>query len=279
MPLGFDIHRFRMSVKHGNPDRGGGNPDGMVAENFPGFVYHFHLFFGVPGIQERINVRQCVKRNLVGIHVRLYRPPFQAGFGLLMQFFHRLDPGTGDRLVCGNHKSFDLIFGVDGMERHHHLDGGTVGVGNDVFVPKQSHRIRIHFGYHKRHFRVHAPCAGVVHHHTPGFRCDRGKRFTDISACGKQGQVIAFERILFHLFNRYPLPGKGQFGSGRPARGQQSDIVDGKILLFQAGEHLLAHSPGCARNHYINSFVRHLSSLLFNAFFYKPTSSWFSLSS
>ena len=68
---GFDIDGFGMAIKNRNPHGGCRNADGIIFQDFSRFVDHLHLFFGIPVVQERINVRQTVESDWMGIDLAL----------------------------------------------------------------------------------------------------------------------------------------------------------------------------------------------------------------
>ena len=52
--------------------------------------------------------------------------------GLPVQLVHRRLAGAGDGLIRRHHDALDAGDVVQGLERHHHLDRGAVGIGDDV---------------------------------------------------------------------------------------------------------------------------------------------------
>ncbi len=53
----LNIHRLRVATNCRNANRGGGNSNGLIFQNFSGFIYHLHFFFGVPVVEKGINMR------------------------------------------------------------------------------------------------------------------------------------------------------------------------------------------------------------------------------
>ena len=82
--------------------------------------------------------------------------------GLARQLAHPFLAGTGDGLVGRHVDATDAYLVVQGLERHQHLDGGAVGVGDDVAVAKIGQRVRVHFRNDQGNVLVVAEAGGVV---------------------------------------------------------------------------------------------------------------------
>ena len=78
---------------------------------------------------------------------------------------------------------------MKGRQGQHHLDGGAVGVGDDVVLLRQD--IGIDLRHHKRHRRVHAPVGGVVHH----VAADGGKFWRQLGRSGTAGGEYGKDRL------------------------------------------------------------------------------------
>ena len=150
-----------MAAFYGHAHGGGAHSDGAVPQDFTGFVHHLHLLLGIAVREEGVYVRQ---------NVQVY-PVRKFGAGAAGAFrFQLLDAplaGTRDALVGAHHNTLDAIGLMQRRKRQHHLDGGAVGVGDDVVVLRED--IGIDFRDHQRDGRVHAPIGGVVHHVAANF--------------------------------------------------------------------------------------------------------------
>jgi hypothetical protein len=83
---------------------------------------------------------------------------------LLEQFVHARLARARNRLVGRDDHPLDLRRIVQRLQRHHHLRGRAVGIGDDVAGLVAVNRIGIHFGHDQRHVRVHPVERAVVDH-------------------------------------------------------------------------------------------------------------------
>ena len=100
--------------------------------DFPRLVEHLHLLFRIVVLKEDVDVRDHVVGELVGelVHGRLFTGDYL--LELMAQLVHRRGTGAAGCLIGGDAYAADVREVVDGLERHHHLDGGAVGVADDV---------------------------------------------------------------------------------------------------------------------------------------------------
>ena len=114
-------------------------------------------------------------------------------------------PGAGDRLVSGDHHTLDLPLVVQRLQRHHHLDGRAIRIGDDPALGELPQVVRVHLRHHQRHVGVHAELAGVVDHHAAGLGCARRMHGRHRRAGREQPDVPAreVERVeVLHLEHR-----------------------------------------------------------------------------
>jgi len=194
---------------------------------------------------------ETVEGNAMGIDLTGQLLVVEQGPHLGRQLLHRLLAGAGDRLVGGDHHPLDAGGIMQGLQHHHHLDGGAVGVGDDAFVLVQGDVLGIDLRHHQGHVRVHAPGAGVVHHHRAGRGGDGGILLADAAAGGKQGKVNALKGIPGkHVHRDLPaFVGEG-FADGALG-GQKPELAHRELAFLQTLHHLLAHRAGGAHHCYL----------------------------
>ena len=134
---------------------------------------HLHFFLGVVIFKENVDVGQAVEGNAVGVGLVFGIAPVEEVAHLALQLFNTLLPGARNRLIGGNNHAPDFGRIVQGLERHHHLDGGAVGIGDDAVMVFQG--LGVDFGHHQGAAVIHAPCGGVVHHDAAGMGRMGGK--------------------------------------------------------------------------------------------------------
>ena len=113
--------------------------------------------------------------------------------GVVEQLVHPLLAGAGHRLVGRHHHALDAELVVQRLQRHHHLDGGAVRVGDDVALAEVAQRLRVHLRHHQRDVGLHAELAGVVDHHAAGGGGARRVHGRDRGAGREQADVPAAE--------------------------------------------------------------------------------------
>ena len=115
-----------------------------------GLLYHFLLFLCVAVIEEDVDVRDEVAEDGMG--------EFLGGKALyaVYEVLVSLLSCARDCLVCRIHHSLYLKGVVQGLERHHSLYGGAVGVCDYALVPVDV--LRIDLGHHggTSSFIIHA---------------------------------------------------------------------------------------------------------------------------
>ena len=152
--------------------------------------------------------------------------------------------------ILQDEKECFLSGSLEGLERHHGLNGRAVGVCDDALVLILRDGMRVDLRHHERDFRVHAPGAGVIDDHRTGGGYDRCKNLGGTAARGEKRDVNAkiLKRILGQLtdgvFFAHELD-----GSARAAcRGKEEVFRRRKFTLFQYAEEHSADHPCGADN-------------------------------
>ena len=124
-----------MAVKYRYPYCGGGDFD-IRLHDLAGLVDQLHLFVGIAVVAEGIDLRQTVESDAMGVNLGIGGTDVEHVHHLFVQFFDGLFSAGRDRLVGGDHDAFDGSVIVQRLERHHQLDCGAGGVGDDTFLAK-----------------------------------------------------------------------------------------------------------------------------------------------
>ena len=166
MILELDIDGLGMADKDRNPHAGGCNFD-LGIEDLLGLSDHLPLFLGLPILKKYVDMRDHVERDLLGEFLgRLVIGRVVDRFGLVPQFIHTLFASARYRLIGRDDNALDACAVVQRLERHNHLRGGTVGVGDDVLLGIAHDRIGVHFRHDERHVGVIAIERRVIDHDT-----------------------------------------------------------------------------------------------------------------
>ena len=112
---------------------------------------------------------------------------------LLEQLVHALLARAGNRLIGRDDDALDPGAVVQRLQRHHHLRGRAVGVGDDVLVLVAHDRVGVHLGHDQRHVRVQAVERRVVDHDAAGRRSAGRVDLRRLGPDGEQGDVPAGE--------------------------------------------------------------------------------------
>ena len=120
--LELDIDRFAVADENRHPHASGGDLD-LGVHDLLGFDHHLPFFLGRSVIQEAVDMRDHIERDLLG---ELHR---HAGIAnkdvaaLLEQFVHSVFARARHRLIGGDHHALDLCRIVQGFQHHDHLRG------------------------------------------------------------------------------------------------------------------------------------------------------------
>ncbi|MBA7590075.1 hypothetical protein ES708_32177 [subsurface metagenome] len=132
----------------------------------PCLLHHLPLFLGIGVIQEDIYLRQYIKGYLVGINVGDGVLSLQHLPGLFGKLLNGGGAGARYRLVGNGH---DALYGIDPVqrvERHHHLDGGAVRIGDNPLMSLNV--LRVDLGHYQRHLGFHTEGRAIINHYRPG---------------------------------------------------------------------------------------------------------------
>ena len=125
---------------------------------------------------------------------------------------------------------------MDGFQRHHHLDGGAVGVGDDVGLARDG--VGVDFGDDQRHVLFHAPGRAVVYDEGALF----GKTWSILLRCRRprreDGDVGALFDGLLHADDLMGLALEYDFLAHRALRGGHNQFVDTNFLFVKDLKHL-----------------------------------------
>ena len=128
----------------------------------PALVLHFHFFLGVAAGQERIDVRENVERDRVGIDFRHRRLLFGRRFDLGPQFADRARAAPGNSLVTGRKNTPDAKCPVQRIERHERDRGGAVWIGDQSAMLLNV--VAIDFRNHQRDIGFHPEDGRIIDH-------------------------------------------------------------------------------------------------------------------
>ena len=236
-----------MAVEDGNAHAGGVHLNGVVLKDLARFPHHLHLLEGVAVVLEDVDLGNGVEGDLHRHDLRLNRLAVQQLGGLPGQFPQAAGAGAGDRLIGGDVDALDAHGVVDGLQRHHHLNGGAVGVGDDFAVAEAFDALRVHLRHHQGHIVLKAELGGVVDDHAAGRR-RLGREFGgQRPAGGKQADPRLGEVELVKALHPHRLAPKLQALAFRALAGQQEQPVHGKVPLLknlQQGLSDRARGPG-----------------------------------
>ena len=140
---------------HRHAHYGGSNPDACISQDLPGFKNQFLLFRSAAILKKVAPLRDDIPVDRVGIrHWAIFR------LALIMKLFHPRHSRSAYTLIGGNHNAVTLKSKVQGCQGGHHLDGGTVRIGDKVMILPDAMGIdlRDYQGY----FGVFSPGGGII---------------------------------------------------------------------------------------------------------------------
>ena len=164
---------------------------------------------------------------------------------LPFEFGHRLRPCAAGRLVGGHVHAADVRHALDGLQRHHHLNGGAVGVGDDA--ARSVERVAsVDFGHDQRYVGLHAEGARIVDHQR-SVAGDRPGEFARRARSGRrEGNVHAAEVVVVsQQLDGDGFPAEHIGLSGAAFRSEQQQFVHRQGTLFENAQELLTY--GAAR--------------------------------
>ena len=243
-----------MADEHRHAHAGRGHLD-VGIENLAGLGRHLPFLLGRAVVHEDVDMRDAVEGDLLGELFLLDGIVDIDPAGLVEELVHRLAAGAGDRLIGRDDDALDAREIVQRLQRHHHLDGRAIGIGDDAALLELPDRLRIDLGHHERHVLVHAEVRGVVD--DDGARLGGARRVhgRDLGARREQRDVdaakVEFVEVL-DLEDR--ILAERHLAAGRALGGHGMDLGGGKGTLGEDAQHLASDRAGGADHRY---FVRH----------------------
>ena len=134
-----------------NPDSCGCYHDGIILQDLPGLIDHFHFFFSIGIIKEYITMRKAIPVD--GMRIGLLS--FYTG-PLILHLPNSLYPCSGNRLVSRNNNPFDFVGFMQGGKGQHHLYGRAIRIGNDLVIGTDGRCID--FRHNQTLGWIHTPC-------------------------------------------------------------------------------------------------------------------------
>src|SRR5262249_17941358 len=191
--LRLDVDGLRVAAKNRNTNSGRSDAQRGLAENFAGLVDHLQLFFGVTSIHKGVDVWNTIEGNLLWKLLHLKFLPVIKGGDLLAEFLHRLAAGPGHRLISRHHDPPDARGIVNRLKRHDHLNGRTIGIGNDAAIFVLGNLLRVDFGHHQRDVGLHAKKSRIIHDYRAGIHRNRSELDTYTSPSREKPDIDPFE--------------------------------------------------------------------------------------
>src|SRR5215208_2246517 len=125
-----------MADGHGYTDTRGRDGKLRDIHDLPRLMDHLPLFFVVAIVHENIDVWDEIEGDLMRVDARMSSLSVQHLTRLLHELIDRGSTGAGNRLICVHYDAANRIYAVNRRQRHDHLDGGAVGIGNDALMPE-----------------------------------------------------------------------------------------------------------------------------------------------
>src|SRR4030042_3195074 len=146
-----------MSAHNWNSDNCCGNLYSLIFKYFPSLIDKLLLFRGISVGLKGTTMRKTVHVDRVSICHLSFDP-----FPFVLHLCDCLHTCTCYRLVSSHNQTFDLILPVKRSKRHHHLDGGAVGI---CYYPVAFFQdMTVYLCYYQRNFLIHAPCRGIIYY-------------------------------------------------------------------------------------------------------------------
>src|SRR5690606_14481601 len=243
--LELDVDRLGVTDEHRHAHAGRGDLD-LRVEDLLGLDHHLPLFLGRAVVEEAVDVRDHVERDLLGELAGLDRVTDEDRPALLEQLVHPRLPGARDRLVRGDHHAPDLRHVVQRLQGHDHLRGRAVGVRDDVAVLVFVDRVGVNLGHDQRHVGVHAVERRVVDHHAAGRRrlgrVLLGRPRTRCEQCDvPAGKIEVLDIAALH---HAPGIADLDFEALRARTGHGRDLIHRKLALGENRQHFAPDVPG-----------------------------------
>ncbi len=133
---------------------------------------------------------------------------------------------------------------MDRLQNHHHLNGRTIRIGNNILFGILADGMGIHLRNHQGNLGIHAEGTCVVNDDTP-LPCGNGSElFANGSTSGKKPDLNTFERVLVQNLDTHILSIKLEALTRASFGCQQLDLLDRKFSLLQNANHLISYGAG-----------------------------------
>ncbi len=171
----------------------------------------------------------------------------EEALGLVQQFVHAFLAGARRRLIGRHHDALDDDGVVDRLQRHHHLDGRAVRVGDDAAALVAGDRLGVDLGHDQRHVGVHPPVRRVVDHDRAGLGRARAVLGRHLGARRAQHDVDALEvefRQVLDFQDRFVA--ERRLLADRTGGSQRNNVIGREISLGQDLQHFATDIAGRA---------------------------------
>ena len=189
--------------------------------------------------------------------------------GLVPQLVNALFARTGYRLVGADNNAFDPRAVVQRLQRHDHLRGRTVGVGDDLALDGQLDVLGVHFGDDQRDVGIVAIKRRVINDIAARFGGDGRVFLGGVRPDGKQRNVPTREIERIEILRLECLVAKADLRAQRFAAGQSGDFIHRKLALCQDVQHFVAHVSSGAND---DDAITHCDSPFLGA--RRPYTAW-----
>src|SRR6185312_2204394 len=164
--------------------------------------------------------------------------------GLGRQLLDAAASGARYRLVGSDVDALYADRIVDGFQRHHHLDGAAVGVGDDVARLVSGKRCGVHLRHHQGHIVVIAEARGVVDDDAAR-GAGLGRIFLrDGGTGGEEADLRLPEVEVAELAHRELAVAEAHLAARRAFAGERIDLAHRELALGQDLQHGFAHGTG-----------------------------------
>ena len=216
------------------------------------------LLTGIAVVHERVDLRQHVECDLVGVNRGNDLRPSHVRLDLPFELGDRLRAGAGDGLVGIDDHAPEANRVAKRGEHRRELHRRAVRVGDDAVMLGQVFWVDL--ADNEGHPVIHAPRRRVVDDHRAAPDRYRGHRPRLIRTSREQRDVDAVEGFGGRLGDRERSAADGQVRACRPRRRQRSDLAGWKAALEEDLEHRPADQPRGADHRHRRRRIHGVSS-------------------
>src|SRR5262249_10315992 len=148
----FKLDIYRLGVadedRHTHARR---NDLNVGIENLLRLDHHLPFFLGEAGVEEIVDVRNDVERDLLREVLSLDWIGYEDSSCLPEKLVHGIFSGARHRLVRGDDNTLDLSFVVKGLQSDNKLRCGAIGICDDPFAGAPIKYACIDLGHDERH--------------------------------------------------------------------------------------------------------------------------------